>query len=213
MDHESIAPGATDRAIFVGMTGSGKSYLARALLEARPYVAIWDGKGDVRWAGYRRYESLAALERGTRKPEKVPRFIYAPKASELRDRDARDAFFDWVYERENTLLYVDEIYSVTDNRWSDIPSGLHAILTRGRARNTPLWGAVQRPSRIDHAFMTEAEHAYVFRLQAPQDRARVQEIWGIPPGAIGPGFAKRDFWYARLGEHPIGPLRYTPTPR
>lgn len=212
MDAADIAPGLTDRAFFVGMTGSGKSYLARALLQPRTYVAIWDGKGDVRWAGYRRFETLEALERATMNPVRCPRFIYAPKPTELRDQATREAYFDWLYERQNTLCYIDEIYSVAPSRRDDIPPGLHAMLTRGRARRTPVWAAVQRPSWVDRSFLTEAEHAYLFRLQDPQDRQRVQAIWGLPAEALGPEQPKRDFWYARLGERPVGPLRYNPIP-
>lgn len=196
-----LTPAASDRALFVGMTGSGKTTLARALLASRAYVVVLDGKGTVRWPGWKRVTTLAAA--AALDPVAHPRIIYAPSAGELADDELAEGFYAWVYERRNTLLYIDEIYSVALG--ADLPFWLHALLTRGRERGCPVWGATQRPMFVPMAFLTEAEHAYLFRLQAPQDRKKVADFYGIAADDLH-GLAKRRFYYVRIGEYPAGPL-------
>jgi energy-coupling factor transporter ATP-binding protein EcfA2 len=197
----ALTPAPTDRALFVGMTGSGKTTLARALLASRAHVVVLDGKGTVKWPGWTRVSTLAAAAKLD--PLEHPRIIYAPTARELSDDETVEAFFAWVYERRNTLLYIDEIYSVALG--AEIPFWLHALLTRGRERGCPVWGSTQRPMYIPMAFLTEAEHAYLFRLQAPQDRKKVADFYGVNPESLH-GLAKHRFHYVRLGEYPAGPF-------
>lgn len=99
----------TGRGVLVGMTGSGKTTLARTLLQPFQYVAIYDAKGTIYWPGYERVTTLREVTRA-----KSYRICYSPMHSELRDESYIDGFFEWCYQRQNTFVYVDEVYAVTD---------------------------------------------------------------------------------------------------
>ena len=200
----ALLPRPTDRAVFIGQTGSGKTTLARYLARYRTFFVGIFPKGPLSahgWAGTL-VKSLDAL--GRLKTLEHPRILYAPNVDELSDPDALDAFFAWVYERENTTLYIDELYAVT--RGDIAPPALVACYTRGREKNVETWGATQRPSRVPQIAFTEAEHVYCFRLRAPQDRERVEQLAGIDADAIAL-LPKYDFFYAPQDGDVAGPLR------
>lgn len=188
-----IVPGDTDRVLFVGQTGSGKTTLAQYLAATRVYFVGLFPKGidSARgWTGtrVRTLDALTKLD-----VRKHPHIIYAPDPYELSDPETIDLFFQWVYERRNCTLYIDELYAVTSA--TVYPFHLGACYTRGRERRVETWGATQRPARVPQIVSTEAEHVYCFRLRAPQDRERVEDLAGIPADAIA-RLPKHQFIYA-----------------
>ncbi len=184
----SLIPARTNRALLVGQTGSGKTTLARWLLASRRYQVVIDGKGTLKWDGY---EHAARLERLTKL--KSARLIYRPSYDALQDVDEQERLWQWLYERGNTTVYVDETASVTDG---DIyPYYYGACLMRGRERGIELWSATQRPLRIPQVCLSESENVYAFRLRLPQDRQRVEQLTGIPARRIH-ALPKRHFLYA-----------------
>jgi energy-coupling factor transporter ATP-binding protein EcfA2 len=182
----------TGRGVLVGMTGSGKTTLARLLLEPFPYVACIDPKGMLDWPGYERHTRLKDLVKSTAK-----RLNYAPDPEELRDLETIDAFFRFIYLRRNTFLYVDEVYAVAYR--NEIPPHYHSILTRGRERGNGLLSATQRPMQIPTVIMSEAESWYVFRLSMEGDRRKVEQSIGLDSEKIRK-LPKRQFIYSRVDE-------------
>lgn len=197
MDISEILPERTDRAVLVGQTGTGKTTLARYLLEYRKFVIIYDAKGLIKWQGYKRLTTLRAIYKC-----REPRIIYAPVASELRDETYHEAFFRFIYERKNTLCYVDETYAVT--RGEIIPPSYHACLTRGRERNISVISSTQRPMYIPNVVLSESEHFYVLFLKMPQDRKKIYEATGLEPEKIAL-LQKRYFYYTNFDKQ-RGPL-------
>jgi ABC-type branched-subunit amino acid transport system ATPase component len=130
---DDLLPGHGERAVFVGQTGSGKTTLARVLLRSRTYVVVLDVKGTLHWSqdGYVLVRKLAKLPAD---PRVAPRVVYRPEPRELRDEHAMDALAWWVYERQNTTFYVDEVYGYLEPFGGGLAPGLHACLTRGRER-------------------------------------------------------------------------------
>jgi hypothetical protein len=186
-----IMPGRTDRAICIGQTGSGKTTLAQFLCATREYVVVLDAKGMIRWPGYTRVTSLDRVYK--LKAADHPKIVYAPSYEELQDADTVDEFFRWVYTRRHCTVYVDEVAAIATA--TEFPFHLGACYMRGRERGVEIWASTQRPSRIPLICYSEAEHAYVFRLNFPADRQRVEDMTGIH-GETLRALAKREFIYA-----------------
>lgn len=168
-----------DRAILIGATGCGKTTLARYLIEdpSKRNSVVYDPKISEsidRWlfrphVPYYDFHQLRDAEE--------ERLIYRPNYRESLDPRAQDAFFQWIYERRFTRVYVDEAYSLLGG--TNPSFHLQACLSRGRERGISAIVATQRPHRIPLITISEAEHFYVFRLNLLQDRQRVYELTGI----------------------------------
>ena len=174
------------------MTGSGKTYLADKLLKWSEYVVVYDLKGQINWQGYQIVTSFEEL-----KNCQYPKIIYKPPIDEIENSESIELFFKWIYLRENTTVYVDELMSVCiDGR---IPKWLVIILTRGRELNVSFYGSTQRPKRIPVSLLSEAENVYIFRLQYPDDRILVEKTFAIPSDKLSE-LKKRYFFYSSVSK-------------
>lgn len=196
-----LQPGPTDRACFLGMTGSGKTVLAEHLLRFRPYVVVLDVKGTLNWAGYTLFTSLETLQAAD--PEKHPRMIWRPTWQDLGNVEILDSFFRWIYLRKNCTVYVDEIQGVATA--TDFPGHMAACIQRGRELGVCLWASSQRPSRIPMIVVSEAEYSYTFRLRIDGDRKRMAEVTGMDPDVLA-DLPKHYFYFSPLDGDSVGPL-------
>ncbi len=194
----NIIPSLSERACIIGMTGSGKTTLAKHILATRPFVAIYDAKGMINWPGYHRVTSLHEAMKS-----KADKILYAPNHRELRDLAVINHFFFWIYERRNTTVYIDEVYAVTNR--GEIPDFYHAILTRGREMQISCISSTQRPKLIPQAVLSESECFYVFRLLLPQDRQKIKDILPISQEKLTK-LKKHEFYFGTSDGGIIGPL-------
>lgn len=171
----------TDEHCFVcGQTGSGKTMLKQAYLSGYDNVISLDLKGTLSYEPFLYdvpvIDNLADLMKvGGGK------FIYRPKFEEMETTEYVEKFFQWIYDRQNTICDIDEIMALsTIGGQNYIPKYCKAILTRGRERNTAIWGATQRPKTIPLVFMSEVTHYFIFSLKLLIDRQRVQEFIPYP---------------------------------
>lgn len=194
-----LVPSRTDRGLLVGQTGSGKTTLARYLLAYRKYKVVADYKGRINWPEYKLHTRLKTLIK-----DKSPSLLYRPNYGESVDEDARSRFWEWVYRRGNCTVYNDETAATTDG--NTYPYYLGACLMRGREDGIELWSATQRPKDIPQIVLSESEHFYVFRLQLPQDREKVEAVSGINRVAIAE-LQKQQFYYSTSDGSAVGPMK------
>jgi hypothetical protein len=198
-----------DEHVFIaGMTGSGKSFFAETYLAGYEYVVKLDTKGEVFerkqkgepvWRGLREGKDYTVIEH-LADLENVPtkKIIYCP-AFEEQTIEYYDALCKWVYERQNTILWVDELMSISESPLR-YPLHLRAIMTRGRSRNTSIWALTQRPMDIPTIIPANTTHFIMFNLQMNQDREKMARMTGVYEFMQNPGW--HYFWYWKSGvEH------------
>lgn len=176
------------RALFVGATGSGKSTLMKAMLHGVKNVMIIDPKRTFTLP--ENYNATITTDRTTVEewysPDPV---IFRPGADIMNDPFAYDWFFYTAYERENTLVVVDEVVLLV--KQNNMAPGYAACIQLGRERGVGVWHATQRPSRIPINIISESEDVFAFRLRNPDDRRRIAEYTDyaiMDQEAVGHGF-------------------------
>lgn len=202
----------TDEHVFIaGMTGSGKSYLAERYLAGYDHVVKLDTKDETSerrragkpvWKGLKEgtdYTVVTKLE--DLEYVRTKKIIYVPDFEE-QNLDTYNALFKWVYLRENTILWIDELMSIADNP-SRYPPYLKALYTRGRSKEAVVWALTQRPMDIPTIVMANSTHFFIFNLNMPQDREKVAKATGYPEFYNLPG--KYNFLYLNiaLAEPPV----------
>ncbi len=159
-----IAIKRNERADFFGKTGSGKTTLARALLNSTNlrHVVL-----DPKW----RYTDGDTKIVHDFNPKLDRQIVRIPPGT--HDLDHWDEVIFRVWDRGDAILYVDEVTLLLPGTRSILPWHRRAIVT-GRERNVAVWNATQRPVDVGSSVVfTEAEHFFAFRLQFEADREKV----------------------------------------
>lgn len=160
-----------DRSVFIGKTGSGKTYAGKMYARGFQNVMVLDTKGTFTWDKVpvvRTFDKLQKLGAG--------KFIYRPIDSEMNE-DYYDAFFEFCYKRGETVVFVDELAQVMDSA-SDILPNWKNIMQRGRELNVGIMNCTQRPRGVPKMALSESEHTFCFRLKLEDDRKHVAEFMG-----------------------------------
>lgn len=198
--------GNSEHVLIAGRTGSGKTYAAKKYLTNYKNVVVLDTKGRVSWpeipgSVWDPENPYILLDGGPNLTLvthfaslqfcRTPKIIYRPCWEEM-NQDYYNRFFKWIYRRENTIVWVDEVMSVSPNP-STLPEFYRACLTRGRELNIGVWSLTQRPSGINQLVISESSHIFAFDLNLPQDREKIVDVTGAREFYEKPG--KYLFWY------------------
>lgn len=195
---------SSHRVTFVGRNGSGKTVLAKLLSREFNSVCAVDFKHTLQMDGVEI----------TSDPEKLKGLGIEYRAIIFRppwewEQKEINELFKWGMMRGRTLFYIDEGYSVGDA--GSYPKFLKIIAVQGRETHVALWSLFQRPYGVPRFLVSEAEHLFVYFLNDPQDRARVEEVaqMKLDWDAINPERGGRFcFYHVKVGtERPGGPYR------
>jgi DNA helicase HerA-like ATPase len=203
MKSPTIKP--SEHVFIAGQTGTGKSKLAEIYLRGYDHVVKLDTKGEYYerkrdrkpvWEGLTEGDDYTVIFKLS-DIDKVdtPKIIYVPVFEE-QSLEYYDALMKWVYERENTILWIDELMSISDSP-TRYPLYLRALMTRGRSKNATVWALTQRPMDIPSIILANSSHYFVFTMQLPQDRKKIADATGQPEFLEQPkGY---NFWYFKVG--------------
>lgn len=157
-------PGAEDRTVIIGRTGSGKTQfglwlLSQANFHEMPWIVI-DYKGDIR-IPYAEY-----IEVGT-----IPRdpgvYIVRPMHTQA---DEMEQYLYSIWQNENIGIYVDEGVMLAKN------AGLDTILIQGRSKRIPVIILSQRPVGISRFAFSESQFIVVFPSHDKREQKIVSEF-------------------------------------
>jgi len=169
-----ISPGETERALFCGSTGCGKTWLMLKLAEdyyGEKQIQILNTKSD---SGINELDAPNISELHLLPAYTFPEYpvvIYTPTGSELADLETLDAWCQWIYERGNTHAIVDEITQLGNGTYPKM--GFLNMVTRGRDRGVSVFYGTQRPVAIPKIAYTESQHFYKFHLASEDDRKSI----------------------------------------
>ncbi len=173
---------------FVGMTGSGKTELAKHLLRRLNRVVVLDTKNTFQLEGFEKRRNLPLFGRRFR-------IIYRPPLFPNEEDDYKLARFlmDMVKVKHVTV-YCDELSSLRDY----FPQSTRALanLARvGRELHVSVWIALQRPRWVPLWFFTEANAMFIFNLKGVKDRLYMAEQTGEE---VGSEIEEHAFWWTHV---------------
>lgn len=174
----SIKPGT--RTTVAGRTGSGKTSLARYLMEkrSRQHWVIFNPKHT---AGYKDMADVVVLQKwDARKFDKAisdHRFVIINFARNELKHEYMDAVVSYIHESYDDIGFCfDELYYMHRNM--EPGEGMIGLYTRGRERKQSVLGLVQRPKRISLFCFSEADYIASMALNLEGDRKRMVEATG-----------------------------------
>lgn len=153
-----------DRVTLCGMTGSGKTYLARGILSQAPRLIICDAKGELGAEKKEGWDYNADWDKGYELLKRgEPARVYVPP---LNSDDAWEEKFRQIFKLRGVCVYLDELYQVGPSAGSE---GLRLLYTQGRQLYIGMYSSVQRPAFVPKFIFSEASYVLMFNLQLEDD--------------------------------------------
>lgn len=175
------------RTLLVGRTGSGKTSLARWLINRSP--GAWLVLNPKYTSGFRNMADSTTIrsldiEELARQFE-TKRIVIVEPPEGSNDPQILDDYIEAVRKSfDNLGLYIDELVMVHRN--NQCGDGLKHWLTLGREANLSFIGSTQRPRRISLFCFSESDYFSMMQLNLADDRKRVYEFVGNPKVLVNP---------------------------
>lgn len=191
------------RGVFIGKTGSGKSYTARYLLklmrQAGWRVVIidpkkdWQGKGDDK----RAYDEKGkgSIDHPVLVKEFNP-YLYVQIIHPVVWDKWLANFLMQIMYTGNTIIYFDEGTQLVHANF--VPMEFKVIVTQGRSVNVAVWYGTQRPVGIPVIIKDQASFIFLFRVTDPDDIDIIRAYmaaWTIEHDMSLPDFNVPVDWY------------------
>lgn len=172
-----------EHVVLVGQAGSGKTTLAREILDYQPYVVVLGTKTRDNSL----YDPL--VQRGYTIVDKFdptnlehPKVIFAPKLEEPTPRalaaqgSAFQKALTGIFQTGGWCVYADEVRYLTETL--KLQSILNTLWLQGRSLWITLVVSTQRPVSIPLNAFEQATHSFLFRTAGKEDRIRSSEFQG-----------------------------------
>lgn len=176
----------------IGLTGSGKTYLAvngiLGSMCSKDRVLIIDTKQDdpLLVKTGRPVEKLPSNPwyAGIGRKKDEPRaFWYRLVVSDDREKGQEQirSALNQVYSQGDWVVYIDEVYDVTAPRapFYNLAPVLEQIWRKGRSRRVSVIGATQSPAWVPRTMYDQASFAWIGRIRDEQRQKRLLEIGGL----------------------------------
>jgi DNA helicase HerA-like ATPase len=185
-------PKNTPHHSIIGLTGSGKSYLAiNGILKGMcrmDRVVLLDTKGDdelVSTTGraVRELPRETWYREMTRKPEPFDSW-WRVVVHETDRAKAQQQVYDVltrIYREGNYVVFVDELFDLTAPKAPALNLGpqVETIYRKGRSRGVSLIASTQAPRYVPTSFYDQASFAWIGRLRDEDKQKRLLEIGGL----------------------------------
>lgn len=184
--------------VFLGSTGSGKSYLAEKLLGYYDSFFLFDTQ-----------DSLNIKAKSIKTPDQLKfwlkvekRIKYIPKF-EFRNKYAMNYVFDVLSQESKKskpkpkIIYIDEIYHL--GYGASFPVRLPQSIATARQKKQSFWVCTQRPKMIPLQVLTESTYIFVFYLSRKEDIKYISEFARNSDGLFQDlSNQKNDFSFIRI---------------
>lgn len=186
-----------------GATGSGKTTLARSILERRGHVLAFGLKVQDKtltedYKGWSVVGSMKEVEPWMNRVVLWPRLkrgggaaLLAHQAAVLQDT------FDHLFKAKGWCLFIDELNYMC--KFMGVQRPIESLHYIGRSSGISLVTAAQRPAYVPLAVLSNASHAYVGRTKLASDLKRMADFGDVDPKATARVIqglpTKHDFLY------------------
>ena len=204
---DTLKINSNHRVFICGMTGTGKTELAKQIFENCERGIIY----DIEWA-----ENLEGLGEVIHSAQEIDfskhqKFVLQPLTDDVEEFDA---FCELLfYEHSNMMLYVDEVSDLASRHF--ISKHFSLIIRRGRKAGIGTLMATQRTADVNKVCISQAEHVMAFYVHDPAQIAYLGECTGSPKRFVtGMDELKKEeysfLYYDKREVHIMSPITITP---